>query len=731
MPESYEEVWRQFDAAIYIVRTQGDPLQGRVEFISAGTFRLLGYKPEQFIEDPGLWSRIMHPDDVVGVVEQTQEMFRLRQPRTRVYRLQHAVTKEYRWIEDSTVPLLDEQGNLTGIAGIARDITAIKQTDEELQRRQRQLEALVDAMPDAVVVADSSGRILQSNAAIERILGWSPAELAGQTVEVLIPEPLRSGHTRLRSRFAAQPQIRRMGMYELVALHKDGRHVPVDIMLGPIPGDGEGRTLVLIRDMTEYREAQGGLAYLSSIVKSSDDSIVGTDPDGVIVSWNHGAERLFGYTEEEAIGRHIIFTFPEDLQNECFDDLSRVAKRQHPPRYESRRVRKDGSQFYASVIVSPIEDSQGRLLGMSSICRDITARKQADAALEVAKRAAEVASQAKSEFLANMSHELRTPLNGIIGLTEIVLDSELTEEQRGHLNVAKDSAYSLLTILSDIIDMARIQSGKYLLRERHFWLRDLVDGVIREFAAAAQEKDLHLSWDIQRGVPAVLLGDANCLRQILSNLLGNAIKFTSSGEVSLSVDASPQDSGMLTFRVRDTGMGIPADQQSRIFEPFSQVDNSMRRKFGGTGLGLAICAQLAEMMGGRIRVESDGKSGSTFYFTVRLLPVTEPSPEALAEADTRARPFDRRREMRQPAGGPAQLKMLRPFSALALEGEVLDLSAGGAKVRVRRPLHAGALVQIQHRDAVNVAEVRYCLPVAGWFHLGLEFVAPEASQGSA
>ncbi|MEQ1949129.1 MAG: PAS domain S-box protein, partial [Bryobacteraceae bacterium] len=233
MSDIHEAAWRQIDTTIYIVETSGDPLAGRVELVSGGAFRLLGYEPQRFIEDRELWHRIMHPDDVAGVVAQTQEVFRLREPRNRIYRLLHALTGEYHWIEDSTVPLSNDQGDLIGIAGVARDITVLKQTEHELRRREHQLEGLIDAMPDGVLVADDTGLILQCNAGVERILGWTFEELRGRAVEILLPERFRTEHMKLRSGYATAPSVRRMGTYELTALHKDGTEVPVDIMLGP------------------------------------------------------------------------------------------------------------------------------------------------------------------------------------------------------------------------------------------------------------------------------------------------------------------------------------------------------------------------------------------------------------------------------------------------------------------------------------------------------------------
>lgn len=401
-----------------------------------------------------------------------------------------------------------------------------------------------------------------------------------------------------------------------------------------------------IPEMNESHLQEPGLPYLSSIVKSADDGIVGTDLNGVIVCWNLSAERLFGYPEAEALGKHEAFLYPHDRRTECLDNIRRVGLRERPQRHESSRVRKDGSGFEVSVLVSPIENGCGELLGVSSTYREIAEHKRTDAALETAKRTAEMASRAKSEFLANMSHELRTPLNGIIGLTEVVLDSELTGEQRERIGLVKDAGYLLMGVLGDILDMAKIQSGKYLIQPKQFWIRDLLNSIVNEFAATAHEKNIQFTLKVQANVALIFLGDPDCLRQVLSNLVGNAIKFTPAGEVEVAVMSLTGDPGSLSFRVRDTGIGIPLDQQRIIFEPFSQVDNSLRRKFGGTGLGLAICAELTEIMGGEIWVKSDGRTGSTFCLTVRLDPVDATPENGGDRFGAQPEVPERRRELR-------------------------------------------------------------------------------------
>src|SRR5262249_2319988 len=273
---------------------------------------------------------------------------------------------------------------------------------------------------------------------------------------------------------------------------------------------------------------------------------------------------------------------------------------------------------WLSVSWVPLKDPDGKRVGLVGIAHDITERKHAAEELERAKEAAEAASRAKSEFLANMSHEIRTPMNAVLGYTRLARETAQEPVQREQLNIVHSSAEALLTIIDDILDFSKIEAGKLDLDPKPFDPRDALTAPLRSLALSAETKGLRLKWSVSDDMPPVLVADAGRLRQVLINLVGNAIKFTPRGEVNVTLALDSADPGLLRCRVQDTGIGIDPDKLADIFQPFAQADTSITRMYGGTGLGLAICARLVALMGGTIEIESQPGNGSVFTFTARV-----------------------------------------------------------------------------------------------------------------
>jgi len=397
--------------------------------------------------------------------------------------------------------------------------------------------------------------------------------------------------------------------------------------------------------------------FLENIFKTMDDGLYVTNVDGYVQRVNRKLVAMTGYSEQELVGRHIaelsalehsFDTIPSIIQN-----LLTIGSIKD---YESQWRRRDGTVFHTEVNISLLHDGQGTLTGSVGTVRDCTDRKRVESELFCAKEAleaanrqlqqtlvdtrvlasrAEEASQAKSEFLSNMSHEIRTPMNAVIGMTGLLMDTELTRQQHEYLETVRSSANALLAIINDILDFSKIESGKLDLEVFDFDLHSMVDDIMELFSFRAQAKDLRLSRFVNPRVPSLLRGDPGRIRQILVNLLGNAVKFTSAGEVVLRVKVKEKSAKKVTlhFSISDTGIGIPEQKRSCLFQSFSQIDGSLARRFGGTGLGLAISKRLVELMGGEIGVESVEGQGATFWFTV----VLEKQP---VERKTTAAPVD-------------------------------------------------------------------------------------------
>ena len=391
----------------------------------------------------------------------------------------------------------------------------------------------------------------------------------------------------------------------------------------------EERTAELQREVNERELAQeklqASLKDLKDLQFALDQHciVMRTDAQGTISYVNDALCKVTGYQREELLGESYWKLRSKDHSQEFYAELWKLVRSGQTWKGEIKNVAKDGSDFWSDATIVPFCNASGTPVQLIAIRTNITNLKRTQEELLSAKITAEQASRAKSEFLANMSHEIRTPLNGIMGMTDLALDTTLSHEQREYLETVKTSSDALLTVINDILDFSKIEAGKMELEEAEFDLRETVESTLKTLAVRANEKKLELLCDVAAGVPDLVRGDAVRLRQVILNLTGNAIKFTDHGEVMVKVEKAEEPANAegdlaLHFTVSDTGVGILPSKLEMIFDPFSQADTSTTRKYGGTGLGLTISARLVRMMGGRIWVESEMGVGSKFQFTVHV-----------------------------------------------------------------------------------------------------------------
>ena len=497
--------------------------------------------------------------------------------------------------------------------------------DKQDQRARRETAAsllqVLDSLPLAVMRKDLEGKITFFNQALADLLGQPGGDLPGKTDDDLFPADLA------RKFGEADKSVIETGesFTDPVKFQCGGTTRCFEVSRSPVrdeTGDVCG-TQAVFRDVTDHKTTEADLEkerfLLKNLLDHSPDGIYFKDKESRFIRASRGLANNFGIADAaELIGMSDADLFPEEFaaQTHADEDQIRATGKPILSKIEKSEA-KDGSDAWSSSTKLPLRDIGGEIVGTFGITRDITNLMRIEEELRHAKEVADSANAAKSDFLANMSHEIRTPMNGIMGMNELLLNTELTPEQREYLRLVQQSAETLLALLNDILDFSKIEAGKLELEDFDFGLRDSIGDTLQTLATRAREKNLELAYRIPPEVPDRVIGDLSRLRQVIVNLVGNAIKFTESGEIVVTVDCVEKrpDSVMLKFSVRDTGIGIPKDKHDRIFEVFSQADSSTTRRFGGTGLGLTISSRIVGKMGGELKVESEEGKGSTFHFT--------------------------------------------------------------------------------------------------------------------
>ncbi len=544
----------------------------------------------------------------------------------------------------SVTALRDDGGGIIGYLLIGTDNSARKRAEEALLKAGALQNAIFNSANFSSIATDEKGVIQIFNVGAERMLGYTAAEVLNKITPADISDPreliARANALSAELGTAIKPGFEALvfkasrgieDIYELTYIRKDESRFPALVSVtalrdaaGAIIGylligtDNSARKQVEAERLVLDQRLRDQQFYTRSLIESTIDALMTTDPRGIITDVNKQMEALTGCTRDELIGAPFkdFFTDPERAEA----GIKLVLSEGKVSNYELTARARDGNETVVSYNAATFHDRDRNLKGVFAAARDVTERKLFDRTLQEKNVELQAANVAKREFLAVMSHEIRTPMNGILGMTELTLNTELTSSQRDYLKVVKSSAESLLTLLNDLLDFSKIEAGKLELENIAFDLSETLGDTLQTLATRASEKGLELSLHIRPGVPDALFGDPHRLRQIVVNLVGNALKFTEHGEIKVEVENAGNIDGqaIVRFAVVDTGIGIALAAHASIFSAFEQADASTTRRYGGTGLGLAITKQIVELMGGEIKVESELGRGSTFSFSARF-----------------------------------------------------------------------------------------------------------------
>jgi PAS domain S-box-containing protein len=521
------------------------------------------------------------------------------------------------------------------ITAVIRDVTERKRVQEEraeLLAREREARAMneastvirgvVQASPLPIITLDPEGNVFSWNAAATRTFGWREEEVVGRPVP-FVPPGNESESREFRERALQGESVTNV---EICRKTRDGALLDLYMSTAPVR-DAHGSISGIMHvyaDITDRKRAEKELQlqrdFALQVMNTMGQGLAVTDADGRFEFVNPAYARMLGSDPERLIGKSP-YDFVDPQEREVLNRVLADQQEGESSTYETHVRSADGHQLYVLTTTVP-RWRDGRIVGGIAVATDLTERKRTEEALAQARDQALEASRLKSEFLATMSHEIRTPMNGIIGMIELLLDTALDAEQQEYVHVVGNSAQELLRIINDILDFSKIEADRLVLDSLDFDSAEVVEGAAELLAVRAREKGLSLMTFVDPEIPSRVRGDAGRVRQILLNLLGNAVKFTERGDVIVqaTLEAASDRDVTVRFAVTDTGIGLSEVARKRLFQPFVQADGSTTRKYGGTGLGLAICKRLAELMGGTIGVDSTEGQGSTFWFTARFAP---------------------------------------------------------------------------------------------------------------
>lgn len=542
-----------------------------------------------------------------------------------IFGIEHAIEADdgtYRYLSINGAPLKDERGRVVRVVLSIEDVTAQRAAQQALAASERTYRALFErASVPILVFRPKDEVILDANSTACRTYQVDYDDLVGRSLREFTAD-VKHGESEIRALLEEGTSRN----FETIHYRSDGEPLHLLVSCSAFEYDGEEAILCFVRDVTEQKKAEAARrkseARYRTFLENAPVGVYRTTPDGEILFANAALLDILGYTSFEELKQLDLEDsgFGEDYDRAAFK--RQVEEQGQVTQNEVKWTRHDGTPVYLSESARVVRADDGTVRYYEGIVEDITDRKRAEAALKQAKREAEEAAKAKAEFLANMSHEIRTPMNGVIGMTSLLLDTDLDAEQHEYAEAIRTSGNALLTLINDILDFSKIEAGELQLEKQPFAVDQCVEEAMTLVASKASEKNLELVYWADVSVPPRVEGDVTRVRQVLLNLLSNAVKFTDEGSVQVRVDSPKEgasgDALVLRFTVEDTGVGISKEQQKRLFKSFTQANSSTTRKYGGTGLGLAISKRLTHLMGGDIAVESKEGVGSTFTFTVEV-----------------------------------------------------------------------------------------------------------------